>query len=66
MNKYNARKTTFFGKTFDSRKEGERYLVLRSLEKKRQIRNLRTQVKFELTPAAPDVHPLDAAPRAAE
>ena len=32
MNKYNARKVTFFGETFDSVKEGQRWLVLRDLE----------------------------------
>ena len=53
MNKYHARKVTFFGETFDSIKEGQRWLLLRDLEKKRQIRNLRRQVEFELTPAAP-------------
>lgn len=53
MNKYHAKKATFFGETFDSRKEGERWLVLRSLQKQGKIRDLRRQVKFELTPAFP-------------
>ena len=53
MNKYHAKKVTFFGETFDSRKEGERWLVLRSLQKQGKIRDLRRQVKFELTPAFP-------------
>ena len=54
MNKYNARKVTYFGKTFDSEREGQRYLLLRDLEKKRQIRNLRTQVVFQLCPEHPE------------
>lgn len=55
MNKYNARKVTYFGETFDSVKEGERWLLLRSQQKKGQIRELRRQVKFELLPAQPAV-----------
>lgn len=49
MNKYNAQKTTVFGQTFDSRKEAERYLVLRSMEKAGVISDLQRQVKYELT-----------------
>ena len=37
MNKYNAKKVTYFGETFDSQKEGERWLYLRSLQKKGKI-----------------------------
>lgn len=55
MNKYHAKKVTFFGETFDSRKEGERWLVLRDSERRGEIRDLRRQVKFELTPAYPAV-----------
>lgn len=55
MNKYHARKVTFFGETFDSIKEGQRWLILRDREKKREIRNLRRQVDFILTPAVPGV-----------
>lgn len=55
MNKYNARKVTYYGKTFDSVKEGQRYLFLRDQEKKGKIRNLRTQVKFTLVPGHPEV-----------
>lgn len=55
MNKYHAKKVTFFGETFDSRKEGERWLVLRNLEKRNEIRDLRRQVKFELVPAYPAI-----------
>lgn len=53
MNKYHAKKVTFYGETFDSRKEGERWLVLRNLEQRNEIRDLRRQVKFELVPAYP-------------
>ena len=55
MNKYHAKKTTFYGETFDSRTEGERWLVLRNMEKRGEIRDLRRQVKYELTPAYPAV-----------
>jgi hypothetical protein len=55
MNKYHAKKVTFFGETFDSRKEGERWLVLRNLEQRNEIRDLRRQVKFELVPAYPAI-----------
>ena len=53
MNKYHAKKVTFCGETFDSRKEGERWLVLRDSERRGEIRDLRRQVKFELVPAFP-------------
>lgn len=55
MNKYHAKKVTFYGETFDSRKEGERWLVLRNLEQRNEIRDLRRQVKYELTPAYPAI-----------
>ena len=53
MNKFNAKSATLYKQTFDSRKEGERWLYLRDREKRGQIRNLRRQVPFELIPAAP-------------
>ena len=46
MSKYNARKTTLFGYTFDSKAEANRYLVLRSREEQGDIRNLRVHPKF--------------------
>lgn len=49
--KYHNRKTTVMGKTFDSKHEAQRYLVLRSMEKAKLISGLQTQVKFELIPA---------------
>lgn len=53
MNKFNARKIKRCGQTFDSQKEYERWLVLRNMEKRGEIRDLRRQVKFELVPAYP-------------
>ena len=50
MNKYNAKKCEYEGITFDSKKELKRYIILRELEKKGEIRNLERQVKYELIP----------------
>ena len=50
-NKYNARKVTFCGIEFDSKKEGMRYLLLKDMERQGQISDLRLQVPFELLPA---------------
>ena len=49
--KYHARKTTVNGITFDSRKEADRYLVLKGMEEDGVIENLRRQVRYELVPA---------------
>lgn len=49
--KYHARKTVVDGITFDSRREADRYLVLKSMEKDGLIENLRRQVRYELIPA---------------
>ena len=51
QSKYRARKTTFDGITFDSRKEADRYLVLKGMEEDGVIENLRRQVRYELVPA---------------
>ena len=40
-----------FGKTFASKKEADRYMVLKNLEAKGKITDLKTQVKFVLIPA---------------
>lgn len=48
--KYGNRKTTVFGITFDSKREAERYLVLRGMEKRCEIYGLQLQVPFELIP----------------
>lgn len=49
--KYHARKTTVDGITFDSRKEADRYLVLKGMEEDGAIEHLRRQVRYELVPA---------------
>lgn len=51
QSKYHAKKTTVDGITFDSRKEADRYLVLKSLEEDGSIEDLRRQVRYELVPA---------------
>lgn len=51
VNKYQAQKCEFNGEKFDSRKELQRYLELRLLERSGQITDLKRQVKFELIPA---------------
>lgn len=50
-NKYQAQKCEFNGEKFDSRKELQRWLELRLLERSGQINGLKRQVKFELIPA---------------
>ena len=42
------------GIRFDSKKEAERYLVLKDLEKQGEIKNLRLQVPFVLIPSQKD------------
>lgn len=54
MSKYNNRKIEVDGITFDSRKEANRYFELKLLERAGEIKNLRRQVKYELTPAFKD------------
>lgn len=49
--KYNSRKTIVYGIAFDSRKEANRYLVLRDLERQGKITDLKMQVPFLLIPA---------------
>jgi hypothetical protein len=49
--KYHAKKTTVDGITFDSRREADRYLVLKSMEEDGIIEDLRRQVRYELVPA---------------
>lgn len=49
--KYGAKKTIVDGMTFDSKKEAKRYLQLKVREEKGEIKNLQTQVPFELIPA---------------
>lgn len=52
--KYKAQKIRIDGKTFDSKKEAERYQELCFLQKQGVIKNLQTQVKFVLIPAQRD------------
>lgn len=49
--RYNHTKVEVNGLKFDSKKEYQRYLVLKEAEDRGAISDLRTQVKFELIPA---------------
>lgn len=49
-NKYHAQKTELDGITFDSRKEANRYALLKQQERFGLISNLQRQVSFELQP----------------
>ena len=50
MNKYNARKVTVDGHTFDSKKEAQRYGELRLLERAGEIADLKLQPQYILQP----------------
>ena len=47
-NKYNATKVTYYGKTFASKREGERYLELLDMKLKGEIEDLELQVPYSL------------------
>ena len=49
--KYHAKKTVVDGITFDSKREADRYLVLKGMEEDGAIEGLRRQVRYELVPA---------------
>lgn len=49
--KYHAKKTCVDGIVFDSKREADRYLVLKSMEEDGTIEDLRRQVRYELVPA---------------
>ena len=49
--KYHAKKTVVDGVTFDSKREANRYLVLKGMEEDGTIKDLRRQVRYELIPA---------------
>lgn len=49
--KYHAKKTCVDGIVFDSKREADRYLVLKSMEEDGAIEDLRRQVRYELVPA---------------
>lgn len=51
MSKYNSKKTIIDGITFDSKKEGRRYLELKKKAENGEISDLRLQVPFELVPS---------------
>ena len=53
-NKYGARKITYLGMTFDSKKEYLRYIELSCLEKAKKIACLQRQVKYVLIPSQRD------------
>lgn len=57
MSKYNSKKTTIDGETFDSKKEAQRWQELRLMEKCGQIHDLRRQVPFVLIPAQYETYP---------
>nr|UVX55837.1 MAG: protein of unknown function (DUF1064) [Bacteriophage sp.] len=48
--KYHAKKTVVDGITFDSKREADRYLVLKSMEEDGTIEDLQRQVRIELVP----------------
>ena len=48
MSKYHSKKTTIDGITFDSKKEAQRYVELKMLEKAGAISQLVLQPRFEL------------------
>lgn len=48
--KFNAKKTTVDGFTFDSKREAARYGELKLLERAGKIRDLQRQVRVELVP----------------
>lgn len=49
--KYGNKKVEYQGKLFDSKREMQRYIVLKEAEEKGVISDLQTQVVFELVPA---------------
>lgn len=49
--KYGNEITYFDGKRFDSKAEAKRYIVLKEMAKSGRIKDLRTQVVFDLVPA---------------
>lgn len=51
MNKFGAKKTEVEGIKFDSKHEAGRYIELKYLSRIGQIRDLQTQVPFELIPS---------------
>lgn len=54
MSKYSAKKITYNGEKFDSKKELRRYLELKLLERTGDIWDLQRQVRFKLIPSQHD------------
>ena len=54
MSKYGAKKTTFMGMTFDSKKEADRFAQLRYMQMGKLIGGLQCQYKFILVPEQRD------------
>ena len=50
-NKFNAQKVVFDGMNFDSVKEHKRYIELKAMSQRGEIRNLQHHTKFELVPS---------------
>ena len=48
MNKYNARKTTIYGRTFDSKRESEWYMMLREKHRLGKIKHIECQPTYTL------------------
>ena len=51
MSKYGSKKVVIDGITFDSKREGNRYVELKLLERCGKIKDLKLQPKFELQPS---------------
>ena len=51
MSKYRSKKVVVDGITFDSKKESQRYVELKLLERCGRIKDLELQPKFELQPS---------------
>ena len=51
MSKYRSQKIIIDGISFDSKREGNRYLELKLLEKAGKIKDLKLQQQFELQPS---------------
>ena len=49
-NKFNAQKVEMDGMTFDSKKEHKRYIELKAMQQRGEIRDLQHHAKFELAP----------------
>ena len=57
MRKYGNKKITVNGRTFDSKREANRYCELALLERAGQIQNLEMQKEFELIPTQREILP---------